>query len=310
MTKTETKEVAKREPGEGAISERFTAGILREFVSASGDMATFGTYQRQLAQHLFVKIDSQLKALEAKRLQRGPKDNPPIIWANLNMQKLALDSVHRIELGLDALIPNHIHPIPYLNGATGKYDMDLRIGYVGKAFYRRMVAENPPADVRIELVYSTDKFRAIKKSLANKIEDYEFEIIQPFDRGDIVGGFGYLVYDDPERNTLVLVSEGDFQKSRKRAKGDTFWTDNPVEMRYKTLVHRVTEKMAIDPRKMRGAVAAVEAEADEEFQETVDAEANSETVDLSIGEVINSETKSSETEKTTTRAGSGPMPGF
>lgn len=289
MITEKSKEVAKREPKEATVSERFTTGILREFASAAGDMAVFGPYQRKLTQHLFVKIDTQLKALEAKRLQKGPKDNPPIVWQNVNMQKLALDSVHRIELGLDALIPNHIHPIPYLNGSTGKYDLDLRIGYAGKAFYRQAVAADPPLDIRVELVYSTDKFRAIKKSLTNDVESYDFEIVNAFDRGDIIGGFGYLTYHDATKNTLVLVSEADFLKSRKRAKGDTFWADNPVEMRYKTLVHRVTEKIAIDPRRMTGAVSAVEAQAEQEFEETVAAEANSEPIEPP-GETINVET--------------------
>lgn len=278
-----TKEIAKREL---TIAERFTANILKEFAGAAGDLAVFGPYERKLAQHLFVKLDAQLKALEAKRQQKGPKDNPPIVWTKVNMQKLALDSVHRIELGLDALIPNHIHPIPYLNGSTGMYDLDLRIGYVGKAFYRQAVAAFPPIDVRVELVYSTDKFRAIKKSLTNDVESYEFDVVNAFDRGEIIGGFGYLTYHDATKNTLVLVSESDFQKSRKRAKGDTFWTDNPAEMRYKTLVHRVTEKIAIDPRKMTGAVAAAESQAEQEFAETVGAEANAEVINTETGEVI------------------------
>src|SRR5690625_2971825 len=126
-------------------STRFVSEVERQFVAEMGSELAFTDYQRTLAQHLFLKVDAQLKELEAKR----SGDGTPITWANVNMQKLALDAVHRVSLGLDALIPNHIHPIPYFNKRLTKYDLDLRIGYAGKLFARQELAVEKPVEVII-----------------------------------------------------------------------------------------------------------------------------------------------------------------
>lgn len=261
-------------PAEPTVSERFTGMVIKEFASTVGDVTKFTDEQRRLAQHLYVKIDAQLNALDAKRLKDGKTDQAPIVWANINMQKLALDAMHRIELGLDALCPNHIHPIPYFNSKLKKYDLDLRIGYAGKDYYRRKVALDPPKDIRYELVYSTDKFVARKKDSHNHEETYEFEVTNPFERGEIVGGFGYLIYDDPTKNKLVLVTKKDFERSEKAGNRE-FWTKNPTEMRYKTIITRVTDRLQIDPKKVSASYAAVEEqEAVTEIEAEIDANAN------------------------------------
>ncbi|HNR51790.1 MAG TPA: recombinase RecT [Deltaproteobacteria bacterium] len=265
---------------EQTVSERFTLMVVKELSSTVGHGIELSEDQKRLAQHLFVKIDATLNALEVKRAQQD-RNGTPITWANVNMQKLALDAMHRIELGLDALIPNHIHPIPYLNKKTGKYDLDLRIGYSGKDYYRRGIALEKPKDIIYELVYSTDKFVAHKRSLGNEGDSYEFEITQPFDRGDVVGGFGYIVYDDPSKNKLILVTKKDFDKSRKAAKSDEFWGKHPVEMMYKTLVHRVTDKLTMDPRKVTASFAAVEQqEYEAEVEAEIQREANQDIIDV------------------------------
>ena len=153
------------------VSTRFTDMVMREFAGSIG-VIKFSDYQKKLTQHLFVKIDAQLKDLEAKRLKDG-KRVAPYEWANINMEKLAIDAVHRIELGLDALIPNHISPIPYWNGKKSKYDLDLRVGYEGKDYYRRKKAVEEPVQIIYELVYSNDDFAVIKQDRDNKIS-YNF----------------------------------------------------------------------------------------------------------------------------------------
>lgn len=245
--------VAKAEP---TYSQRFTSMVVKEFGNEVGTLA-LTPYQQRLAQHLFVAIDTQLKNLEAKRLDKGVKGTE-IVWANINMNKLAIDSVHRIELGLDALIPNHIHAIPYFNKRLKKYDLDLRIGYAGKDCYRRKVALDEPVDIIYELVYANDRFSPIKKSAASEVESYEFEISNPFDRGEVVGGFGYIIQENPKKNKLVIVTKVDFDKSKSKAQSDTFWKAHPIEMMYKTLIHRTTSKIAIDPEKVNASLMAVE----------------------------------------------------
>ena len=248
-----TKEEMKLQTKEASISVRFTSAVIKEF-GAIGSL-TLTPFQKRLAQHLFIKIDTSLVEYEKKRTDQN---KPPIIWPNVNMQKLAIDAVHRIELGLDALIPNHISPIPYLNGRTKKYDLDLRVGYVGKDYYRRQMAVDPPYDIIYELVYEHDIFKPIKKSAKNPVESYDFEIPQPFDRGKVVGGFAYLLYDYEKKNQLVIVTEEDFKKSESKAQSKEFWSGYPDQMRFKTIVNRATSKLQVDPEKVNAAFMAVE----------------------------------------------------
>lgn len=256
-------------------SERFASEIARQFEAEAGSPVHFTPYERTLAQHLFLKVDACLKEFETKR---NDNSKPAYIWQNVNMLKLALDAVHRIHLGLDALINAHLYPVPYLNGRTNKYDIDLRVGYRGKDYYRRNSAVEPPLDIRYELVYSNDRFAPIKKDFKNEVEGYEFEITSPFDRGNVVGGFAYISYDDPKKNLLVLVGEKDFKKSESAAKSKDFWSKYPVEMRYKTLVHRATENLPVDPRKVNTAayayVESQDGDAEEQARRTINQSAN------------------------------------
>ena len=300
-------------------SERFTNAVLTEFTQNAGEIMAWGPHQKMLAQHLYIKIDTQLADLEAKRIKDGVKKDP-IVWQNINMKKLAIDTIRRIELGLDALAPNHIHPIPYFNGKLKKYDLDLRIGYEGKMFYRREIAIDPPKDVRIELVYSTDKFKPIKKSDGVQIEVYEFEITKAFDRGAVVGGFGYIIYDDQTKNKLILVTKKDFEKSENKGNA-TFWKGHPDNMKYKTIVHRVADKLGIDPKKMNAAVADAESQDEKDFEREIDENANKtvididgEQVDTESGEVMEeaqtTETATVKTEDVETTKINKPGPGF
>lgn len=280
-----TKEIIKQEP---TLSSRFIGAITKEFMSTAGNIpAKFDEKKKRLAQHLFIQMDAAFTVLEKKRLDKGPKNNPPIAWANVNMPKLAVDAMRRIELGLDALIPNHISIIPYLNGRTKQYDVDLRIGYKGNDYYRRKMAVDEPVDIIYELVHENDKFIAIKKSNKNDIETYEFDISNPFDRGKVIGGFGCIIFEDRSKNKLVLVSEEDFLASKKYAQTDKFWGPHPNVMRYKTLVHRTTDKLQIDPDKITSAYAIVEAEAvndgllpETNLTQNVETYANKETIDI------------------------------
>ena len=251
-------EVAKA--ASATVSERFTTAVIREFESVAGQGLQLNPYQKKLAQDLFIKIDTTLKELEGKRTDQN---KPAVTWQNVNMGKLAIDAVHRINLGLDALVPGHIYPIPYLNGRTKKYDLDLRIGYKGKDLYRRQMAEEPPVDVIYELVYSNDKFTVFKKGIKNPVESYQFDVPEPFNRGEIVGGFAYIIYKDETKNKLITVQGKDFDKAKAKAQSKDFWEAWPEAMKLKTIVNRATDKIPIDPKKVNASFLA--AEHDEEI---------------------------------------------
>ena len=123
------------------------------------------------------------------------------------------------------------------------------------------MAVESPEDIVYELVCETDKFLPKKKSIHNDVESYEFEITQPFKRGEVIGGFGYIVYKDPKKNKLILVSNEQFEASEKKG-NDTFWRDYPDQMKWKKVVTSTVTKLPLDPAKLSAAFLAVEAQED------------------------------------------------
>jgi len=264
-----------------AISARFVAKVEQQFKAELGTSIQWSDLQRALAQHLFIRIDNQLQVLDAKR----GRDAQPITWANVNMPKLAVDAVHRVSLELDALIPNTINPTPRWNTALQKYDLDLGIGYMGMDYSRRKFAVDPPKEVTYMLVYETDEFMPHPKDMLNKIESYTLKRTNPFNPGKVVGGFGYISFDDPAKNRLIIVTDRDFQRARNAAPTKTVWDANEVEMKYKTVVHRTTAKIALDPAKVNAVTfARMQLEAldsiDAEFEDEATAQANGQIITL------------------------------
>ncbi len=213
-----------------AMSEKFTSKVLQEFGSNVAGALQVTDYQRQLIQGYFIAIDRALKLAEEARIRKNENnkdhkyDNPvPVIWANVNLNDLALDVVHYARMGLDMMQDNHLFPIPFKNNKTNKYDITLMPGYNGIQYIAEKYAVEKPLAVTIELVYSTDTFRPIKKSKDNKVEGYEFEINNAFDRGEVVGGFGYIEYTDPVKNRLVIMTRKDVEKRKPKYASAEFW---------------------------------------------------------------------------------------
>jgi recombination protein RecT len=265
-----------------AVSVRFVGEVERQFGQEMGNDIVFSDHQKKLAQHLFLKADSALKEFESKR--NGSKT--PYTWENVNIKNLALDAVHKVNLGLDALMKNHIHVIPYFNGKNKKYDLDLQTGFKGLLYIAQKYALNPPKKIVIELVHENDHFKPLKSNFQREVEAYEFEVENPFNRGKVIGGFAYIQYEDSSKNELLILTEEDFQKARDAAKTKAIWDAWPEKMRYKTIARRVSDKIDLDPEKVNAQsmiheeTGSVEAEANREIAEN----ANSQTIDIEAEE--------------------------
>jgi recombination protein RecT len=216
--------------GQMSVSQRFTNQVLKEFGGNVAGGIQVTDYQRQLIQGYFISIDRALKTADENRLRKNENnkdhkyDNPlAITWNNVNLNDLALDVVHYARMGLDMMQDNHLSPIPYKNNKSQKYDITLMPGYNGIQYIAEKYAVEKPVATTIELVYSTDKFRPIKKSKDVKIEGYEFEITNAFDRGEVVGGFGYIEYSDPLRNKLIIMTMKDIEKRKPKYAAAEFW---------------------------------------------------------------------------------------
>ena len=224
-----TTNTAALEAPQANMSERFMQKVIHDFSGSVGEFQ-ITEYQRQLIQGYFIGVDRALKTAEAERVRKNEKntdhkyDNAvPVTWANVNMADLALDVVHYARLGLDTMQANFITPIPYLNSKTNRYDINLMLGYNGIKYIAEKFALCPPKSVTVELVYATDTFKPYKKGRGNDVESYDFEITNPFDRGNIVGGFGYIEYDDAHKNELVLMSMKDIEKRKPKYASANFW---------------------------------------------------------------------------------------
>jgi recombination protein RecT len=280
MEKKETAVMAKPEKTEQSDSQRFTEMVLREYnVLSTGDLSLTDA-QRELVQHYFIKTDAVLKKAEQDRQDKNKwadyKNELPMIWKNVNLDDMALAVVHHAKLGLDPTMKNHLNIIPYKNTKAQKYDMTFMIGYEGKKFVSLTLALEQPTGLVYDLVYSNDVFKPHMKGPANQVESYEMDIPNPFDRGDIVGGFFYAMYEDPTKNKLTLMSMKDILKRKPKTAAAEFWggpkkvkgadgkyTEEILpgwldEMALKTVVRHGCDQIALDPRKVNSDLLFVQ----------------------------------------------------
>jgi len=207
---------------EKTLQVRFMHNVIDRFQTGSGEIA-LTAFQQRLVQNYCIKINEVIQAAEQKR--NVNKEPLPYDWKYINMEKLALDVISNARVGLDPCEKNHIFPIPYKNNKTNQWDITFILGYNGirlKAI-KYGVESEVPEDIIIEVVYSNDKFKSIKRSAANRGESYEFEITNEFDRGEIVGGFYYKVFSSPVKNQLKVMSIADVLKRKPKYASPEFW---------------------------------------------------------------------------------------
>ena len=204
LQKEEAKTPAKKQISH---SQRFTDAVLKEYKNNAGEVE-LTKFQKKLINNYFIKLDANLKDAEVKRMKKseGYRDAVSLTWENVNMNKLAFEVVAFSSVGLDPLQSNHINLIPYKNGSTGKYGL------------------NAPDDIVIELVFSNDVFKMIKKDADNEVENYKLSSENPFDRGELIGGFYYHKYfKTPQRNKLRLFTKAEIEKRKPKYASAEFW---------------------------------------------------------------------------------------
>lgn len=290
-------------------SARFTEAVIKQFPTGlSNEPVELTSFQRKLIQNYFIKVDAVLSEAEQKRLSKSEeyRDSVALSWQNVNMNKLALDVVAYSSIGLDPLQKNHISPIPYKNNKTGKYDINLMEGFNGLELKARKYGYDVPDEVIFELKYSTDHFKSKKKSLDNKVENYEFEIKDDFNRGELEGGFYYQIFNDnPEKNKLVVLNRAQIEKRKPKYASAEFWGGEKdewkkgkktgkkekvegweEEMFMKTLKRHCWDKINIDSQKIDDfLMRTLENEAqsnDSEVAALIEKEANKEQITMEV----------------------------
>ena len=345
MVKKEQTELQKQEL---TASERFTGMVMKEFQGNIGTLNLKGKIfigdfsQESGPDGVFPanKLSECLKKLgiDLVRFKTGTparvnknswkstkeedKNNLPITWQNVNMNDLAIAVVHHAKLGLDMQIPNHLNAIPYKNNKTQKYDIGFLKGYKGLEYIATQLSLYPIRNIVVELIYSNDVFEIVKiNEIVNKdnITRYNFIIKNPFDRGEIIGGFGYIQYVDETRNKIVTLSKKDIDKRKPAYAAAEFWGGEKdkwengkkvgkekiegwyEEMARKTIARATYNAVPIDPKKVNESYAyviennestyenVIEVQVDEEIKEN----ANKELIDIETGEIVNIEENAS-----------------
>jgi recombination protein RecT len=306
MSKQEAREtkVVKQEE---SVSTRFMNMVVKEFTGSVGEVA-LTNFQRRLAQNYFIAVDQALAKAEMKRKLKKDKDSLPVTWANVDLQQLALDVVAAARVGLDPAQPNHISPVPYKDNSRGKYVVVFIDGYRGIELKARKYGLDIPDSVTVELVYSNDHFKPIKKDANNKVESYEFEVNNPFDRGDLVGGFYYHGYNEnPTKNKLVIFTLKDILKRRPEYASTEFWGgkkaiwkdgkrigEEEVEgwfekMCWKTIYRAAFRDITIDSQKIDDDYLRLRKQeelfADQEMDAEIEDNANQDYIDVEAREV-------------------------
>ena len=252
-------------------ADRFTQKVMAEFPNGGSQKIQLSTLQKKLINNYFIKIDGVLKESEVKRLTKSEqyRDALEFSWQNVNMNKLAQDVVTYSEIGLDPLQPNHINPIPYKNSKTNKFDITFIPGYNGIEIKAKKYGLDAPDKAIVELVFSTDTFRQIKKDVNNEVETYEFVVNDEFERGELKGGFYYHIFnEDPTKNKLVVMSKKEIDKRKPTYAAAEFWGGEKdkwengkkvgkettegwyLEMAYKTIKRACWNSVNIDPAKI------------------------------------------------------------
>jgi recombination protein RecT len=293
------------------VSVKFMNKVVSEFSSGVSEIA-LTNFQKRLAQNYFIALDSSLKMAEEKRLKKSEKyrDALPVTWANVDMTELAQSVIAAARIGWDPSQDNHVSLIPFKKNALNKYGITFMPGYRGIELKAKKYGLDIPDHVVVELVCFNDKFKSFKKDRNNKFETYEFEIVNDFDRGTIVGGFYYHVYvDNPEKNKLVVFTVKDIEKRKPSYAAPEFWggekdvwkngqkvgkehTDGWYEkMCYKTVYRAAYKDITIDSQKIDDDYMRLKqteqsfAEATQEIAE----KANREIIDITADAMVTDE---------------------
>ena len=227
-----------------SLAERFTNSVVSAYADVAKGVAV-NEHQRELIANYFIRIDEMLK--NSKQGYR---------WNQVRMNELALTLAHTAKLGLDMALPNNLSLIPFKVSDTGTIRLVPVIGWQGYAYIAKTYGLVPPKNFIVELVYSNDKFSVIKKDAFHESDSYTFEITNPFDRGEIVGGFACLEYEDKSLNRVMTKSLKELLSYRPARYDENFWkpgTENFKKMLEKALAKQILKKVTLDPQKVSSA---------------------------------------------------------
>ena len=249
------------------IGEKFVDNLVNLYIKMKGiELANMPNDVRSRLFNIYFGIQRAMTKINEEKAASDPICN----WNTIvNRDELYEKAVHCAEIGLDMKMDNHLYAVIRKQKGKVLNEKDLEIekdaigwtctlqeGYLGKKYVAEKYADDDYLGSIIELVYSNDKFAIKKKSISNVVENYDFEVTNPFDRGEIVGGFGYIQYEDSTKNKLVTMSKKDIDKRKDSANMKVMWSNWYEEQAEKTLIGYVFSKKNFkrDPKKIDDSI--------------------------------------------------------
>ncbi len=299
-TQADTKSALTKKGAESLTPvERFTNKVLEQFSATAGEV-NITEKQRRLIRNYFLTVDNVLQTSEKKRNQQ--KNAVPFIWENVDLKSLSINVANHSLVGLDPIQKNHLNLIPHFDNASKKYHITFMPGFKGIEFKAVKYGLDVPKAVIIEVVYSNDEFKPKKKSGGGSGDSYEFEIVKPFDRGEVVGGFYFHEFEDQSKNKLRIFSLDQIKKRIPKFASPEFWGGERNgqkvegwfdEMCYKTIARAAYDSITIDPDKIDEALIQTmfnEQQALEEplpkVEDVVHEEINQEPIKIEMKEAV------------------------
>lgn len=218
------------------LGDEFVQRIFNIVMDRSGKIE-IPAEQRERIRRYFEAMDRAVMLAEQNRIKKNKNNKEhkydetlEYKWSNIRVDnELAHALLDCAKLGLDMSLPNHLSPVLYKDKANQQYVFSFIPGYRGYEMIAHKYALVDFIDVKIELIYSNDKFIPHKADKNNPYDTYELEISNPFDRGEFVGGFAYVIYEDQRRNTLHILTKKDIEKRKPQTASANFWGGTTTE---------------------------------------------------------------------------------
>jgi len=230
-------------------SERFTNMVMAQYGQFVGSAHEFTDREKRLIRGYFIGIDQMLAKTDEDRKRKNDSNsnhdydnNLPYDWQHIDLPQLAKDLAHYARIGLDMMEPNTLYPIPYKDTKRNVYTITLMEGYNGIRYQAEKYALDKFRAVTVEVVFKNDIFKPLKKGATNKVESYEFQIPNPFDRGEPIGVFGYIEFNDPTKNKLVIFTKADVEKRKPKYAAAEFWGGTKTVWEYDPEKKKKVEK--------------------------------------------------------------------
>lgn len=204
-----------------------------------------GCKNESLSDNFFNALDASIKKSESERaLNEYKRNDPKIRWSSIsNFDTVLQSSIVYSNLGIDPLAEDMLSFIFYKSKSNG-YDITFVEGVSCMEILARRYGINCPDNIKIELVYSTDVFKVIKKDINNPEDTCIHNVINPFERGEILGGYSLSQFENSSYNKLREMSIKEINKRTKET--TSFFKKWPKEMCEKTLSKNAWSKVILN----------------------------------------------------------------